>query len=98
ARKNFAKYLFGSAAALGLLGGEVFAFGRLDEIDVVECDALLLGETDSCTCRRADCIVSDGLRRPSDFADHVSLLNFQSTDMSRESARSAEGFDRRSLG
>ena len=74
ARQDFAEDLLRGAAALGLLGGEVFALWRLDDEDVDQADALLFGEADGGACRLADLIVGYGLRRAGDFADDVFLL------------------------
>ena len=44
--EQFGEDLLGGAAAFRVLGGEVFAFGRLNEVDVDETDGLLLGEAE----------------------------------------------------
>ena len=61
AGQNLGQDLLGGAAALGVLGGDVFALGRRDQVEVDEADALLFGEADGGTCRLADGVVGHGL-------------------------------------
>jgi len=55
--KNLRQDLRGGAPDLDLLRCQVFPLGCLHEVKVIDVDALLLGKTLRCTCRRADGIV-----------------------------------------
>ena len=97
AGEQFGEDLLGGAAAFCVLGGEIFAFGRLDEVDIDEADALLLGEADGGACGLALGVVGDGLGRAGDFADDVGLLYGQAADPGCEAARAGEGLDGEAL-
>ncbi len=62
------------SAKLDLLGGEVLALGRLNQEEIADVDALLLGEALRRASRRADGIVGHGLGRTGDLRLDVSLL------------------------
>jgi hypothetical protein len=89
--------LLGGAAAFCVLGGEIFAFGRLNEVDIDEANALLLGKADGRARGLALGVVGHGLWRTSDFADDVGLLGMDAADASYEAARGRERLDRNAL-
>src|SRR5215469_12640343 len=96
-RKNFEQKLVGRAAALGDLGGEVFALWGLHQVDRVQRHALALREADGSTRRCAGRIVGNGLGRAGDFALDVGLLGEQSANPGGKATRPAEGFNAHAL-
>ncbi len=74
AGKDFEQQVVGAAAALGDFRGQIFALGRLHQVDLVQRQALTLGEADGCASGRAGGIVGDGLRRARDFIFDVGLF------------------------
>ena len=77
--QNFVQDLFGGAPELDVPGGQVFALGRLDEVDFLERQSLLLGKTERRAGRRADGVVGHGFWRSGDFAGDVRLRGLQAT-------------------
>src|SRR4029077_20842233 len=53
ARGNVGEDVSGGPASLDVLGGQILALRSLHEVDFVQSDALLLGEADGGSCRRA---------------------------------------------
>ena len=98
ARENGGEDLRGGAAEFDLLGGDVFALGSLDQVEVADVDTLLFGEAQRSTRRRADGVVGDGLGWAGDFSLNVGLLSEEATNPRRQSAGSAEGFGRDAFG
>src|SRR5258708_32525631 len=83
-RENVSEKVLGGAAALCIFGREIFALGSLQEIDFVERHTLLLGEADSGTCRRADGVITNRLRRPGHLTDYVCLPHRQTSRPQRQ--------------
>src|SRR6266436_3098353 len=98
AREDGGEDLRGGVAEFNLLGGDVFALGSLDQVEVADVDTLLVGEAQRGTRRRADRLIGDGLGWAGDFGLDVGLLGEQATDPGREPAGSTEGFNRYALG
>ena len=93
AGEDFVQYLFRGSPQLDVLGGQVFAPGRLDGVKFLERQSLPFGKTERSPGRRADGVVSHGFRRPSYFAGDVRLLSLQTTQPGNYATRRAEGFD-----
>ncbi len=91
------QHLLRSSAQLDLFCGQVFALGGLDQIKVVDVDALLFSEALCRACRRADGVVSHGLGRTAYFDFNVSLLGAQSPDPGSQAAWRAEGLHRHTV-
>lgn len=66
--------LLGGFAELDLFCGEVFTLGSLDQVESVDVNVLLLGETLGGARRRADGIVRHRFRRTGDFGLDVRLF------------------------
>src|SRR2546430_5171124 len=94
ARKDATEDLLGSSAQLDLFGRQVLALGCLDQIQIADVNALLLGEALRGPCRRADGIVRHGLGRAGHFRLDVRLLGAESLDPGGQAARRTEGFHR----
>src|SRR5260370_1857870 len=89
--------LFRSSAESDLFGREVLALGGLDQIEITDVDALLLGEALGGACRRADGIIGHGLGRTGYFGLDVRLLGAKPADACAHAARRAEGLPRNTI-
>src|SRR5438067_3012545 len=98
ARKDATEDLLGSSSQLDLFGRQVLALGCLDQIQIADVYALLLGEALRGPCRRADGIVRHRLGRAGYFRLDVRLLNGQSANPGSQAPRRAEGFHRYAIG
>src|SRR5882757_8544349 len=78
---------------LDYLGGDVFAFRSLHQIDGVQWDALAFGEADGGAGGGARGVVSDRLGSAGDFVFDVCLFGDEAANPGGEATRSAEGFD-----
>ena len=79
-REKFAKDLFCSTAAYYFFSGEILSLWSLQDVQIVDGQALLFGKAVSRACRRADRIISDGLWRTGHFGYGVGLLLAQATN------------------
>src|SRR5216683_4437039 len=66
-REHGGENLLRRSPQFDLLGGEVLALGRLNQEEIADVDALLLGKALRRASRRADGIVGHGLGRTGDF-------------------------------
>src|SRR5882757_2679720 len=83
----------GRAAAFGDFCSDVFTFGSLHQVDLVERDALAFGEADGSASGSAAGIVGDGFGRAGYFVLDVGLLGDKAADPGGEAARATEGFN-----
>ena len=81
-RKYGGEDLLGGAANLDLLGRQIFALRRFDQIEGANGDTLLVGKAQCRPRRRADSIVGHGFRRAGNFQFDVGLLYRKSPDPS----------------
>ncbi len=86
--------LFRSPAELHLFGGNVLAFGSRDQIEIVDVNALLLGEAQRRACRRADGIIRHGFGWAGYFHLDVGLFGAKSLDPGGQAAGRAERLHR----
>src|SRR5579859_3828758 len=95
--QDFVQYLLGGPAALGLLRRQILTFRRFEDVQLLECETLLFGETVGRARRLADSVIGHRLRRTGHFIHDVCLLFEQATYMRDESAWRAERLDRHTI-
>src|SRR6516225_5864913 len=92
-RENPGEEIVRSAATLDDFGGNVFALGRLYEVDLMQGHTIALGKADSGARRCAGVVVGHGLWRAGDFVFDIGLLGDEAVDPGGQAAGATEGFD-----